>query len=106
VTEEPTSQPKTIVRIDDGRNDGTTDEVTQQALDIFAAMGLAVERGPIVACDTCEHFSCVCDIKRDHAESCIYRKARTCPIGVPCDHGDELCPTCYACTCVGAQKEP
>ena len=50
---------------------------------------------------------CACTVAH-HAETCIYRKAVSCAVGVPCDlHRDEACYKCYACTC-GAWdgKEP
>ena len=33
-------------------------------------------------------------LTRDHAEGCRYRKAALCPVGIECEHGLEVCPTC------------
>lgn len=52
-----------------------------------------------MACATCGHLACVCEIKRLHAEDCPFRISATCPVGVECEHGYDVCPECDSCTC-------
>lgn len=57
-------------------------------------------------CPSCGHFACICNILKDHAEPCLYRRAATIPIGIACDHGRDVCPECDPCTCeVGFMTE-
>lgn len=36
---------------------------------------------------------------RDHAPGCKYRTAIVTPVGIECEHGYDVCPTCDPCTC-------
>jgi len=47
----------------------------------------------------CDHIVCVCAEKRKHKKKCRYRISISCPIGIPCDHGRDVCPECDACNC-------
>lgn len=51
------------------------------------------------ACSTCGHFACVCSVKRLHDEDCDLRVSVTCPVGIECVHGYDVCPICDRCTC-------
>lgn len=63
-------------------------------------LGAEIERGPIVACDICQHFSCVCEIRRLHKEGCRYRRAATCAVPISCEpHDRDVCPECDSCSC-------
>lgn len=43
---------------------------------------------------------CICLAKRrGHADGCRYLFAVSCPISVPCIHGDDVCEVCTPCTC-------
>lgn len=50
-------------------------------------------------CKICGHISCVCKVIEKHDSNCKYRKAATCPVGIECDHGYDVCPICDPCTC-------
>ena len=52
-----------------------------------------------ISCDKCGHISCVCAYKQEHAEDCQFRRAATCPVGIECEHGYDVCPICDPCTC-------
>lgn len=66
------------------------------------APGVTLVHGGIKACPTCHHFACICATKAKHAEDCQYRRAVCCPVGIECDHGYDVCPTCDPCTCGAA----
>jgi hypothetical protein len=52
------------------------------------------------ACSTCHHFSCICQIQKEHVEECLFRKAATCTIPIACEqHNRDTCPICDPCTC-------
>ena len=63
------------------------------------SLGLEVVRGEIRACGVCLYFDCVCEIRRQHRDGCKFRAAATCPVGIACEHGVDVCPTCDPCTC-------
>lgn len=66
----------------------------------------AVREGRIVACEACQHFACVCEVRRLHEEGCKLRRAATCPVAIACEpHGRDTCPICDPCTCERAKKE-
>lgn len=52
-----------------------------------------------IGCDKCGHLACVCAVKVKHEPDCLYRKSVTCPVGVECEHGYDVCPICDPCTC-------
>lgn len=48
----------------------------------------------------CGHISCVCDIIKNHDESCKFRKAACCRVPIECDeHNRDVCPICDKCEC-------
>jgi hypothetical protein len=53
----------------------------------------------VLGCDVCGHIACVCNVKERHAEDCKFRVSVTCPVGIECEHGYDVCPTCDPCTC-------
>ncbi len=57
-----------------------------------------------LGCKTCKHIACVCNIQKNHGEACRFRIAATCPAGIACDHGRDVCPICDPCTCKEEQK--
>lgn len=57
-----------------------------------------------MTCD-CGHISCVCSIIEKHKESCKFRFAATCAVGIECDHGYGVCPICDPCTCDDTKRE-
>lgn len=64
-----------------------------------------IARGRLPDCD-CGLVQCGCLRKREHVESCRFRRALTCPIGVTCKHGEDICPECDPCTCGVPQEDP
>ncbi len=42
----------------------------------------------------------ICDARKEHQPTCLYRKAVECPVGIECKHGLEICLKCTPCTCV------
>lgn len=51
-------------------------------------------------CTTCGHLACVCKIIAEHPNpECRFRVSATCPVGIECEHGYDVCPTCDPCTC-------
>ena len=72
------------------------DEAIQKLAD---KLGLDVVHGPINACPTCEHFTCVCDVMAQHEPDCKYRRAVCCSVAIECDHGYDVCTECDPCTC-------
>ncbi len=52
----------------------------------------------VEGCETCGHIVCVCRVIERHEEDCKYRKAVTCPVGIECEHGYDVCPKCDPCT--------
>jgi len=62
---------------------------------------------PGVACATCKHFACICEIIKLHALGCPFRTAATCSVPIACGHGRDTCPSCDACTCtsLAAQRQ-
>lgn len=55
-------------------------------------------RGRPPDCD-CGLIICVCERARAHQRGCPFRKALTCSVSIPCEHGSDLCLECDACTC-------
>lgn len=53
----------------------------------------------IPSCGVCGHFECICGVRKQHKEDCPFRRAMTCPVGIECEHGREVCPICDPCTC-------
>lgn len=53
----------------------------------------------IIGCEKCGHLACVCRVQRDHVPDCKYRLAVCCAVGIECEHGYDVCPTCDPCTC-------
>jgi len=48
----------------------------------------------------CQMVECDCDAINNHSPHCAYRRAKTCPVGFPCDaHELEVCPLCDKCDC-------
>ena len=44
----------------------------------------------ILACETCGHFACVCEVRTAHKDGCRLRLAVTCAIPISCDaHGQD-----------------
>lgn len=58
----------------------------------------AANVGP--GCPKCGNIPCLCDVMRWHRAGCNYRLAALSPVGVECDHGYDVCPTCDPCDCV------
>lgn len=57
-------------------------------------------------CEQCGHLSCVCRIIESHEERCPFRLAATCAVGIECEHGRDVCPTCDPCTCESTDETP
>ncbi len=70
-----------------------------EVIDTLREEGHDVTCGRIVGCSKCGHIACVCQIRRDHVESCRFRISATCAVGIECEHGRDVCPTCDPCTC-------
>jgi hypothetical protein len=47
----------------------------------------------------CGMIACVCNLLKRHQESCLFRTAAAGPVGIPCEHGRDCCPTCDPCVC-------
>jgi hypothetical protein len=47
----------------------------------------------------CGIIGCVCAEAERHDPDCPWRKALLCSVGIECEHGYDVCPTCDACTC-------
>jgi hypothetical protein len=58
-------------------------------------------RGRVPNC-TCECLQCVCEAVKGHTKECRFRIAMTCAIPIKCEHREEVCMTCDACTCGAA----
>ena len=43
----------------------------------------------------------VCTTKETHNPECKFLRAITCPVGIECEHGYDVCPSCDPCTCKG-----
>jgi hypothetical protein len=52
-----------------------------------------------IDCPRCGYLACVCRIKAEHEEGCRFRIAAAGAVGIECDHGYDVCPTCDPCTC-------
>lgn len=52
-----------------------------------------------MGCTTCNHFACVCNIRENHRDDCTFRIAASSAVGIECEHGRDVCPTCDPCTC-------
>ena len=59
-------------------------------------------RGRAEKC-TCGMIYCVWSKVRFHKDHCKYRKALLSPVGIECEHGYDVCPTCDPCNCLGDQ---
>lgn len=66
---------------------------------VAALRGEQVPTFTITSCPQCDRLACICAILRDHIDGCSFRRAATCGIGIECDHGRDVCPTCDPCTC-------
>jgi len=59
------------------------------------------DREPGTACPDCQHFACICQIRKDHPdEDCKFRVSATCAVPIECEHGHDVCDICDPCTCV------
>ena len=56
--------------------------------------GIVREDGP----DRRPVTECACMVAHHHKD-CPRRISVSGPVGIPCDHGLEVCPECDACTC-------
>lgn len=54
---------------------------------------------PATFCGECGFISCVCEVRKNHVPECKFRKAMETSVGIECDHGYDVCPTCDPCTC-------
>ena len=73
--------------------DRLAEGVVVEDFETFAA------RGRVADC-TCDLIQCVCSTARQHQETCRFRKALTCAIGIPCEaHDREVCLECDPCDC-------
>ena len=91
-----TEEPTTTVYITPG------DEGVTRAIESVAQqLGYGTQRvSEIVACHTCQRFSCICVARSRHAADCRFLISASCPVGIECDeHGRDVCPKCDACTC-------
>lgn len=52
-----------------------------------------------VFCRTCKQCPCCCEVRRNHAADCMFRRAVECPVAIECEHGADVCPICDPCTC-------
>jgi hypothetical protein len=52
-----------------------------------------------IFCGTCGFIDCICQVQQTHLEGCLYLAAMRCPVGIECQHGYDVCPTCDPCTC-------
>lgn len=52
-----------------------------------------------MSCEKCGMLACVCSLEARHAADCRFRVAAACAVGVECEHGYDVCPTCDPCTC-------
>jgi len=43
--------------------------------------------------------SCICVIKTEHIEGCLYLRAARLSIELPCKHGFQACHICDPCSC-------
>jgi hypothetical protein len=96
----PSSPTPGLTLVVDGG--GAPRDDVDDMLDAFAKeIGADIVRAPIVACETCQHFECVCQVLADHLPGCQYRLAVTCAIPISCDkHGFDVCAECGdVCTC-------
>ena len=51
-------------------------------------------------CQCCGYFSCICQIRIIHKDSCKFRKAAEMKIGISCiEHDKEVCLICDKCNC-------
>jgi len=66
-----------------------------------AVIGACPRCGFLVAVrDGKQSSDCACDVRSAHPdEKCKFRLAMTCAVGIECDHGYDVCPTCDPCTC-------
>lgn len=97
-------RPDVVLIVDDG---GAPRDDVDDMLDLFAKeIGAEVVRAPIVACDECQHLSCVCQVLADHVEGCHFRLAVTCAVPISClAHGLDVCGPCGdVCTCDEVKK--
>jgi len=58
----------------------------------------------VPSCPTCGFIRlpgapCRCTYEAEHDPGCPFRRAATCPVGIECDHGHDVCPVCDPCTC-------
>lgn len=48
----------------------------------------------------CKQIQCVCEMVRNHQETCKFRRAVLCSIPIACEeHDRDVCPACDACDC-------
>jgi hypothetical protein len=98
--ESPSSPaPRSTLVVDSG---GAPRDDVDDMLDALAKdLDMDIVRAPIVACEKCQHFSCVCQVLADHVLGCHYRLAVTCAIPIACEkHGRDVCAECGdVCTC-------
>lgn len=97
--------PRFVIVVD---NHGAPRDDVDDMLDEFAKeIGMDIVRAPIVACDKCHHFTCVCQVLADHVEGCRFRLAVTCAIPIACEpHDLEVCAPCGdVCTCDEVKAE-
>lgn len=84
-------------------------------LDAYNALGRSrvVDWEPCQGCPDCgllvdgyrrEDGTCfvvceACDAKKSHSADCRYLRALSCSVGIECEHGRDVCPTCDPCDC-------
>lgn len=61
-------------------------------------------RNRVDDCD-CGQITCVCVTVRAHREDCKFRFAIAIPVGIECEHGYDVCPTCDPCTCDARRED-
>lgn len=91
--------PRATLVVDSGG--APRDDVDDMLDEVARDLDMDIVRAPIVACEKCQHFECVCQVLADHVDGCRYRLAVTCAIPISCDkHGLDVCPECGdVCTC-------
>lgn len=89
--------PKGVV--DDPENAEIMEALRETVDEVYGSDVPLVPVDAIPYCGVCEHFECVCGVREQHKEGCRFRAAMTCPVGIECEHGHDVCPICDPCTC-------
>lgn len=110
-TEDTERKRNTILYVDVGGEPAPFDDIDE--IRKLRAAGHEVRPGTSGKCDTCGFLKmtdmsgvvvynlCVCQVRKDHASDCRFRKAAEMYISITCHHGDDICPKCDPCTCGG-----